>query len=126
MAQPIILNSNQIRVLRDFGKGYGQGLSFTNVRISSSAGALCDWQTNTDAWERLDAAANMGCLDIEVSREELAAYLDWFDRSEKDQIELRSQFGIYKPRTETQQNLFIYLRLAQAFNYPEDVKRNEE
>jgi len=123
MAQQIILNTNQIRVLRNLGKGYGQGLSFTNVRVSSSAGALCDWHDTTKIWERLNDAANMGCVDIEVFREELIVYLDWFNRREQDQLELRQQFGVHNPLNQEQKDLFTYLKLVQAFNYPEDIKK---
>lgn len=123
MAQQIIINSNQIRILHQIGKGYGDSLAFSNVHISSSGGALCDWKTNAAAWNRLTHLYDIGCDDVEISREELVAYLDWFDRREIDQEEFRSQFGNYTPRTEQQQSLFVYLKLAQAFNYPEDIKR---
>lgn len=126
MAQPIVINKLQIRLLHRLGKMYGTGLAFSNVHISPTGGALCDWKTTTETWDRLDGAYRVGCIDIEATRQDLAAFLDWFDRDEKDQIELRSQFGTYRKRTEAEKSLFTYLRLAQAFNYPQDIKKNDE
>lgn len=124
MAQVIILNTNQIRVLRDLGKGYGQGLSFSNVHVSSVAGAQCDWHYDNSAWQRLNDAVNIGCIDIEVSREELVTYLDWYSKRERDHEELRQTFGTYKALSQPEKDLLTYLRLVQAFNYPEDIKKD--
>jgi hypothetical protein len=125
MAQPIILNPQQIRIMREIGKGYGLALGFSNVRISPTGGALIDWRLSSDTWNKLNDAFNVGCVDIEISREELATYLDWFDNQEKDELEYRSQFGIYRKRTDAEKNLFMFLKLAQAFNYPQDIKRED-
>jgi len=126
VTQPIIINTQQVRVLRELGKSYGLGLNFSNIRISPTGGALCDWQLNSDTWDKLNNAFNVGCIDVEISREELITFLDWFDRLEKDDIEYRSQFGIVRKRTDAEKNLFMFLKLAQAFNYPQDIKRNDE
>ena len=126
MAQPIILKHNQILVLRAIGKAYGHALSFSNVRISPTGGALCDWKISSEAWDRLNTVYQAGCADIEISREELNTYLDWFDRQEKDELEFRSLTGRYRPRTPPEQSLFVYLKLAQAFNYPQDMKKGDE
>lgn len=123
MGQSIVLKPNQIRALHGIGKGYGEGLSFSNVYWSPVAGAQCTWHYTTDVWDRLNSAYSVGNIDMEISREELLTYLDWFDRREKDQLELCSQFGISRPKTEAQRNLFTYLKLAQTSNYPEDIKK---
>ena len=126
MAQPIILSSTHIGILHKLGRMYGSGLAFSNIHISPTGGAMCDWKTNTQTWDKIDSAYKIGCIDVEASREDLVSFLDWFDRQEKDNIELRSQFGTNRPRTEAEKSLFTYLRLAQAFNYPQDIKKNDE
>lgn len=126
MAQPIILNHNQIGILYQLGKSYGNSLTFTNVCIGPSGGALCDWKGSTDTWAKISNAHSMGCIDVEASREDLVFFLDWFDRQEKDELEFRSQFGTYRPRSEAEKSLFMYLKLAQAFNYPQDIKHDED
>lgn len=125
MAQPIILTNTQLRLLQRIGKGYGEGLSFSNVRISSSAGALCDWHNPQQAWDNLSNAINVGCIDLEISREDLVSYLEWFDKRDKDREEFRRLIGVRQKNTEAEQSLFVFLKLVQAFNYPQDVKKDE-
>jgi len=125
MGQPIILNLNQINILHKLGRAYGSALTFENISVTSN-GTRCDWKASSSAWEKINNASDAGCIDLEASREDLISYLDWFDRQEIDEVERRSLFGVYRPRTEQEKALFMFLKLAQAFNYPQDVKKNEE
>lgn len=123
------LSLEQIKVLRELGKPYS-GLAFAP---DSGDGREINWFESKSAtvWNRLDACVALETtIPLEVGREEMAVYLEWFNQREKHIENLNSLYG--RPlvnssqpqtsRTPAEEAIYKFLKLAQAFHFRADIK----